>query len=276
MIQSRSPAHVKAEGGLDQTEIRRLVKKSLGLCPIFCLDSAQFLLVEISKNPNAEMAYTWYEEDVVQRYDVVMEGWTAAPFINPSAMSTSLPNLRTLMHALQTGECAFRNLLPAEAAEHRKKWDADVAASRIVAKHRAERCDKGSSRKWAHNSDDKPDDEQDDRPDTNGTTEDGSSVTDPQSAAAPRPRKRMWKSSATASSTAPPPPQKLGRKSSTRTAPRACKDVGASTRRDDATTCAAVKQLANNSRIKSRAVITSEDKLEADPEANEEATDAAP
>ncbi|KAJ7257424.1 hypothetical protein C8J57DRAFT_1648487, partial [Mycena rebaudengoi] len=93
------------------------------------------------------MAYTWYEEDVVQRYNVIMEGWPAAPFINLSAMSTSLPNLRTLMHDLQTGECAFRKLLPAEAAERRKKWEANVAAGRIVAKHRAERCDKGSSRK---------------------------------------------------------------------------------------------------------------------------------
>ncbi|KAJ7816302.1 hypothetical protein B0H14DRAFT_3475466 [Mycena olivaceomarginata] len=80
-------------------DIRALVKKSL---------------VEVSGIADAEMAYSWYEED------------------NPSHFSTSLPNLRTLLDALKTEE---------------KKWDADVAAGLITAKSRSERKDKGVPRK---------------------------------------------------------------------------------------------------------------------------------
>jgi hypothetical protein len=93
------------------------------------------------------MAYSWYEEDVVQKYGVVIEGWVALPFENPSHFSTSLPNLRTLLDALKTGACAFRKLSLAEAAERKKKWDADVAAGLITAKSRSERKDKGVPRK---------------------------------------------------------------------------------------------------------------------------------
>ncbi|KAF8184055.1 hypothetical protein K438DRAFT_1974648 [Mycena galopus ATCC 62051] len=113
-------------------DIRALVKKSL---------------VEVSGITDAEMAYSWYEEDVVQKYGVVMEGWVALPFANPSQFSTSLPNLRTLLDALKTGACAFRKLSLVEAAERKKKWDADVAVGIVLAKSRSERKDKGVSRK---------------------------------------------------------------------------------------------------------------------------------
>ncbi|KAJ7900956.1 hypothetical protein B0H14DRAFT_2268885, partial [Mycena olivaceomarginata] len=70
-------------------------------------------LIDITRDEDAKMAYTWYEEDIVQRYGVVVDGWVG-PFINPSTMSTSLVNLRALAQAWKSGECRFRKLTVAE------------------------------------------------------------------------------------------------------------------------------------------------------------------
>ncbi|KAF8142393.1 hypothetical protein K438DRAFT_1541872, partial [Mycena galopus ATCC 62051] len=98
-------------------------------------------LVDITGNPDATMAYVWYEEDIVHRYNVVMEGWTGVPFQNISTVSTSLSNLRLLLDAIKSGACAFRKLSTAEAATRKAKWDADVAAGTAIPKHRAQRSD---------------------------------------------------------------------------------------------------------------------------------------
>jgi hypothetical protein len=93
------------------------------------------------------MAYTWYEEDVVQAYGVLLEGWVGPPFGNPSTMSTSLISLRKLADALKSNECAFRKLSPEEAKARKVKWAADVLAGLVVAKSRAQRSDAGVPRK---------------------------------------------------------------------------------------------------------------------------------
>ncbi|KAJ7793219.1 hypothetical protein B0H14DRAFT_3560895, partial [Mycena olivaceomarginata] len=102
---------------------------------------------DVSKVADARLAWTWFDEDVVQRYGVVLEGWTAGRIVDPSNLSTSQTVIRTLLEAIRTGECYFRKLGPSEAAERRKKWDEDVAAERVVAKHRAPRRDAGVPRK---------------------------------------------------------------------------------------------------------------------------------
>ncbi|KAJ6456758.1 hypothetical protein C8R45DRAFT_791232, partial [Mycena sanguinolenta] len=98
----------------------------------------------------AKMSYKWYEEDIVQKYNIVMEGWTAPRFVNPSELSTSPSALRTLNEAVKSGSCAFWKMLPAEAAAREKKWLDDVAAGRVIAKHRAPRNDFGIPRKRIH------------------------------------------------------------------------------------------------------------------------------
>ncbi|KAJ7306242.1 hypothetical protein DFH08DRAFT_660515, partial [Mycena albidolilacea] len=95
------------------------------------------------------MAYTWYEEDIVQRYNVVLVGWTPAKFVNPSELSTSLEGLRTLLQALKDGKCFFKKLSPAEAAARKRAWEEKVAKGLEVAKHRAGRSDQGIPRKRA-------------------------------------------------------------------------------------------------------------------------------
>ncbi|KAF7292671.1 hypothetical protein MIND_01165300 [Mycena indigotica] len=107
-------------------------------------------LVAITGNPDAEIAYRWFEEDVVQRYDIVIDGWCGIPFDNPSAASTSLAKLRETVDGLRSGTIVFRKLTLAEAAERRKKWEADVAAGLVSAKSQKERSDKGVPRKRKH------------------------------------------------------------------------------------------------------------------------------
>jgi hypothetical protein len=207
--------------------------------------------VEVTKNPNAEIAYTWYEEDIVQRYNVVMEGWRG-PFQNPSTLSTSLPALRELLDAIKTGEAGFRKLLPAEAAERRKKWDTDVAAGHAVVKHRAERSDKGKPRKRARDDDNEDADGREGQVDTDGTRD--GNINDGASAAPPKKRSRKTTSitkPAKASKTAAPKPR------AKRAAPR-----------DDEITRGAAQRLANNARIKSCAIITSDDERDDDPDAD--------
>ncbi|KAJ6544873.1 hypothetical protein DFH09DRAFT_1321729 [Mycena vulgaris] len=105
------------------------------------------MLVDAARDPNAKMSYRWFEEDIVQRYGIVLEGWTPARFVNPSELSTSLVTLRTLLDAIKGGDCAFRRLDADEAVARRKEWDADVAAGKVIAKHRNERSDVGVPRK---------------------------------------------------------------------------------------------------------------------------------
>jgi hypothetical protein len=112
------------------------------------METADAAVADVSKVNEARLGWTWWEEDVVQRYGVILDGWTAGEKItDPSNLSTSQIVIRTLLEAVRTGKCAFRKLGPVEAAERKAKWEEDVAAGRVVAKHRASRCDAGRPRK---------------------------------------------------------------------------------------------------------------------------------
>ncbi|KAJ7241549.1 hypothetical protein C8J57DRAFT_1526695 [Mycena rebaudengoi] len=163
-----------------KAEIRELVSKNL---------------VEVSKVPNATMAYMWHEEDVVQKYNVVLEGWKGR-FVNPSELSTSLLALRALVDALKDGTCTFRRLLPAEAQARKTAWEAEVAAGRTIAKSRAQRSDTGVPRKRACSNGDK---ENSSHTDENDTADDNN----PSERApnAPPPKKRMRKTNMATSGT---------------------------------------------------------------------------
>ncbi|KAJ6620825.1 hypothetical protein B0H10DRAFT_1945855 [Mycena sp. CBHHK59/15] len=120
-------------------------------------------LVDTTHDANAKMVYTWYEQDIVQRYGVVLEGWTAPRFVNPSELSTSLSILHTLLDDVKSEASKFRKLTPAEAEACKEKWDADVAAGRATAKSRAPRNDIGVPRKCTRpDNDEEPEDDNED------------------------------------------------------------------------------------------------------------------
>ncbi|KAJ7785380.1 hypothetical protein B0H14DRAFT_2630594 [Mycena olivaceomarginata] len=218
-------------------EIRAELAKNLSAC-------------EVSGVPDARIGWTWFEEDVVQRYGVKLVGWTAGKDpVDPSNLSTSQSVICTLLTAIRNGECCFKKLGPTEAAERRKKWEEDIAAGRVTAKHRASRCDAGQPHKRVR------DDSDNDSDDNDGEADDG---------------------------TACPPPTKRAR--TTQTIPASTKPCAkkATPKKKAATTKKATPakkkatpaKKAHARKVASRAIITSDDERDDDdPHANE--SDAA-
>lgn len=110
-------------------------------------DKIQGMLVDITGNPNATMQYARYEQDIVQRYGIVLEGWTYENFVNPSELSTSIPALCELHDALTNGTCRFVKLTAAQKKEREVSYQAKISAGEIVIPKRKKRADAGKQRK---------------------------------------------------------------------------------------------------------------------------------
>ncbi|KAJ6608005.1 hypothetical protein B0H10DRAFT_1955755 [Mycena sp. CBHHK59/15] len=238
-----------------------------------CVDNTNTTTVEVSKVPEARLSWTWWEEDVEQRYSVMLDGWTAGKQpgdkpTDPRNLSTSQSVIRMLLEAIQTGTCTFRKLGPVEAAERKAKWEADVAAGRAIAKHRAPRCDAGRKRQW-----DEQDEEENDENKPLLTNDDNSEGPTTHAPAKKRACKAPHGATTTATATAtaekpraktaaPPNKTATGKKSAT-----AKKNVC-----DDLKTQAALERLkaGSCSCIVSHVIITSDNKMDNDPEANED------
>ena len=70
--------------------------------------------MEITGDEKALMQYANYEELIVQKYEIELQGWTFEKLANPSLLSTSLPGLRRLLDAINNGDCKFTKLSPLE------------------------------------------------------------------------------------------------------------------------------------------------------------------
>ncbi|KAK7052794.1 hypothetical protein R3P38DRAFT_2502945 [Favolaschia claudopus] len=214
-------AHQKAN--FMKGEIRQLLTKNL---------------VEVSKVETARIGWTWFEEDVVQRYGVDLKGWTAGRIVDPSNLSTSQSVIRKLLEAVRDGTCVFVKLGTAEAAARKEQWEADVAAGRVEAKHRARRSDAGVPRKRARTENDE------NEPPAGSDEEDEDADAD----TAPPAKKKRARAGADASK-----PKKASKKTA------AAGKKGAATVREPLTRRKAI----------SREIIDSGDEMDADPDANE-------
>ncbi|KAG1864582.1 hypothetical protein C8R48DRAFT_601909, partial [Suillus tomentosus] len=68
-------------------------------------------LVEITKDNSARMHWANYFHNVVQPYQVIVEGWpTNIPFINLSEVSSTLPDLDLLERKWRSGAVHWRHL----------------------------------------------------------------------------------------------------------------------------------------------------------------------
>ena len=112
------------------------------------------LPAEITGNVNATMHYPDYEERIVQHYGVELIGWTYEKLVNPSDLSTSLPGLRKLLEAINTGSCKFIKLTQAQLKQRREEHQKAIEDGSLPApKTRKPRKDRGTKRK--HTDDDK-------------------------------------------------------------------------------------------------------------------------
>jgi hypothetical protein len=111
--------------------------------------------VEITDKANVTMHYADYEEKVVQRYGVELIGWTYEKLVNPSELSTSLPGLRQLLEAINTGSCKFIKLTKAQLKQRRDEHQKAIEDGSLPApKTRKPRKDGGTKRKRTDESHD--------------------------------------------------------------------------------------------------------------------------
>lgn len=87
------------------------------------------------------MHYTRYEEEIVQRYGIDLQGWTYEKLMNPSTLSSSLPPLKALRDALVTGTCKFVKLTAAERKEREAAYIASIESGKVELQKRKRRSD---------------------------------------------------------------------------------------------------------------------------------------
>ena len=95
------------------------------------------------------MQYINYEEAIVQRYGIELQGWTYDRFVNPSELSTSLPSLRKLLNAIDTGDCKFVKLTAEEHRKCQETYKKKVANGEIKGRERKIRSDAGKRKRKA-------------------------------------------------------------------------------------------------------------------------------
>lgn len=93
------------------------------------------------------MHYTRYEEEIVQRYGIDLQGWTYEKLINPSKLSSSIPPLKALRDALVTGTCKFVKLTAAEKKEREATYMASIKSGEVELRKRKRRSDAGIRKK---------------------------------------------------------------------------------------------------------------------------------
>jgi hypothetical protein len=92
------------------------------------------------------MKYTEYEELIVLKYGVELQGWTYQKFVCPSLLSTSLPALQALLDAINNGRCKFIKLTPVEVKRRREERQKQITDGTIAVKQRKQRSDIGAKR----------------------------------------------------------------------------------------------------------------------------------
>lgn len=104
-------------------------------------------IVEITGNPRAAMQYVNYEEAIVQRYGIELQGWTYDKLVNPSELSTAVDPLRKLLNAINSGDCKFVKLTAEERRKRRETYNAKIASGELKAHTRKTRSDSGKKKK---------------------------------------------------------------------------------------------------------------------------------
>ena len=92
------------------------------------------------------MQYVNYEEQIVIRYVIKLDGWTYENFRNPSEFSSSLPPLQELSDAIDNGTCKFVKLTPAEKKQFEHEFNTKVQAGQVILRKRKIRKDAGKKK----------------------------------------------------------------------------------------------------------------------------------
>ncbi|KAF8531757.1 hypothetical protein JB92DRAFT_2848659 [Gautieria morchelliformis] len=115
-----------------------------------CVRVIRNVLRQITGDPEAEMSYARYESGIVDRYQVVMEGWPLEGYIRSPCKIGTMKALERLTNALEGSKdvaptCRFRRLSDKEYAAHKVGREANSGAGND--RPRKEHADKGLARR---------------------------------------------------------------------------------------------------------------------------------
>ncbi|KAG2741539.1 hypothetical protein P692DRAFT_20750831 [Suillus brevipes Sb2] len=105
-------------------------------------------LREVTGDSDAKMQWAYYFRNIVQRYQVMIEGWPKhIPFVNLSKVSSALPELEMLLRKWELGTTHWKVLTDADFEKVRLECSEMLESGEIKDTRRRPRSDKGSKRK---------------------------------------------------------------------------------------------------------------------------------
>jgi len=103
--------------------------------------------VAITKDPNTKMHWANYFRNIVQRYQVVIEGWPAnIPFVNLSQASSALPDLEMIHQKWESHAICWREIDKEEFQKLLEERNEKLKSGEIMDHCRPTRSDKGKKR----------------------------------------------------------------------------------------------------------------------------------
>ena len=101
----------------------------------------------ITEDPNARMQWVYYWRNIVQRYQVKIEGWPEKfPFKNLSEFSSSITDLEDFLRKWRAGKIYWHKLSDEEFIKLDTERDHDIEAGKINPPTRRRRSDLGKKR----------------------------------------------------------------------------------------------------------------------------------
>ncbi|KAG1899557.1 uncharacterized protein F5891DRAFT_953738 [Suillus fuscotomentosus] len=101
-------------------------------------------LQEVTGDDRAKMQWVHYFRNVIQRYQVVVEGWpNNIPFTNLSKVSSAIPDLEMLLRKWESGATYWKAIDDIEFERLRRERDEGLESGDIIDQRRRTRSDKG-------------------------------------------------------------------------------------------------------------------------------------
>ena len=87
-----------------------------------------------------------YEELIMLKYGIELQGWTFKMFKCPSDLSTSIQPLQELLNAINNGKCRFVKLTAVEVKRRREECQKQISDGTIAVKQQKQHSDIGKKR----------------------------------------------------------------------------------------------------------------------------------
>ncbi|KIK14149.1 hypothetical protein PISMIDRAFT_31880, partial [Pisolithus microcarpus 441] len=98
----------------------------------------------ITCNPNAKMQWMAYFAHIVTQHLIIVAGWPDnIPFVNLSSVSSSLPQLKWLLHQWETGEIHWQHITQQELSRMQDEQCTQTEMGQVIKPKHRTRSDKG-------------------------------------------------------------------------------------------------------------------------------------